>query len=139
MLELDGDRALFEGKIQGIVATCYVDERPLRGLAGLLDWRFQGLISRCLRAGAITGRAGECAYVPVTRHGNTFHVFIVGAGHLPDSGKRQPIPAETLIPLRKNLSSLRIGSIGFSKSDFGNPGEEYFNRHFKGITFSVVL
>src|SRR4051812_21066827 len=95
-IELEAERALFEGKLQGMVLTCFQNERPLRGLAGLLDWRFEGAISQVLRAGFVTGKPGECAYLPIQRNGKTFHLFLGGGGHLPSDGKRGPVPAETL-------------------------------------------
>jgi len=48
-------------------------------LAGLLDWRFQGVISGFLGSGFLTGRTGECAYLPVERGGVTYHLVLVGA------------------------------------------------------------
>lgn len=35
------------------------DERPLTGLAGLVDWRLTARLSRLLRGGQLTGDAGE--------------------------------------------------------------------------------
>jgi len=35
------------------------DERPLTGLAGLVDWRLTARLSRLLRGGQLTGAAGE--------------------------------------------------------------------------------
>jgi len=64
-------------------------------LAGLLDWRFQGVISGFLGSGFLTGRTGECAYLPVERGGVTYHLVLVGA----DS--RGPLPADSLKALKK--------------------------------------
>src|SRR3989442_7133162 len=35
------------------------DERPLTGLAGLVDWRLTARLSRLVRGGQLTGEAGE--------------------------------------------------------------------------------
>src|SRR5438445_13173978 len=35
------------------------DERPLTGLAGLVDWRLTARLSRLVRGGRLTGEAGE--------------------------------------------------------------------------------
>jgi hypothetical protein len=137
-LEIDGDKALFEGKLQGLVVACYEDERPLQGLLGILDCRFHGTISRCLKAGAITGRKGECTYFPVTRRGKTYHLILAGAGHLKPGHKRAEIPAETFEVLRKNLVGLRLKEIGISKSDFGGVDEDYLSRKMKGIELWIV-
>src|SRR3954468_1424654 len=35
------------------------DERPLRGLAGLVDWRLAGGLSKFLKSGFVTGKSGD--------------------------------------------------------------------------------
>ncbi len=138
-LDLDADRALFDGKILGIIATCYENERPLQGLAGLLDWRFQGAISNCLQAGVITGRPGECAYLPVIRGGRVYHLLLVGAGLLPDDhSRRKRPPKEAWVNLSKNLSSLRLERIGISCSDFGGVDVDYFKSKLEGLSLWIV-
>src|SRR6266446_3210351 len=39
-------------------------ERPLTGLAGLVDWRLSGRLSRLIRAGLVIGAAGEALLTP---------------------------------------------------------------------------
>jgi hypothetical protein len=137
-LEMSPDRALFEGKVQGLVATCYQNERPLSGLAGLLDWRFQGAISNCLRIGAFSGEPGECVYLPVTRNERTYHLILAGCGYTSAHGSRVHVPPETLTLLRKNLASLRIPQIGVSRGDFGNATHEYFAKNLKGVPLWIT-
>lgn len=43
----------------GMVVGVTSDGRPLRGAAGLLDWRLAGALSRLLTAGTLTGAVGE--------------------------------------------------------------------------------
>jgi hypothetical protein len=43
------------------------DVRPLRGAAGLLDWRLNGGLSACLREERFTGAAGEKLLMPTAR------------------------------------------------------------------------
>ena len=142
-LDLAADRALFEGKLQGMVVTCYQNERPLAGLAGLLDWRFHGALSRCLRQGAFSGKPGECVYFPVTRHlqgGSTqvIHLILAGCGHSTEPGARGDVPAETLALVRQNLASLRLKRIGASRADFGAAGPEYFGKSLKGVELWIT-
>src|SRR2546421_3459881 len=40
------------------------DERPLTGLAGLVDWRLTARLSRLVRGGQLTGEAGEAGLPP---------------------------------------------------------------------------
>jgi len=42
----------------------FTDERPLRGAAGLCDWRLCGRLSRLLRAERLSGRADEVVMLP---------------------------------------------------------------------------
>ena len=132
----DADLALFNGQIQGLVATFRSGERPLTGLAGLLDWRFQGAISQCLKQGALTGNEGECVYFPVTRRGTTYHLILAGIGS--QAKGAGPLPAETLRVLKKNLASLKIANIGFSRSDLGGVSDDYFSKNLKGIPVCVL-
>jgi len=45
----------------------YQDVRPLRGAAGLLDWRFDGRLSALIVAGGLTGAVGEQLLMPSNR------------------------------------------------------------------------
>jgi len=47
-----------------LVASLASDERPPHGLAGLLDWRLSGRISRLCESGFATGEIGEVLLVP---------------------------------------------------------------------------
>lgn len=138
ILDLEADLALFSGEIQGLAFLFYRNERPLAGLAGLLDWRFQGALSKHLRAGAITGECGQCAYLPITRHGQTFHLLAVGAGESLASGIRDRIPLEALHVLQKNLLGLKIPRIGLSRKDFSNQKDDYFLKQLRGCELWIV-
>lgn len=137
-LEIDAEQALFTGAVQGLAVACYAHERPQQGLAGLLDWRFHGALSRCLRAGAITGSLGECAYLPITRNQTTYHLICVGAGHGQQPGLRTRLPNEAVAALKKNLATLRLTKIGVSSSDFGGMDEEYFAKTFSGVPLWIA-
>ena len=124
--------------IQSLVATCYENERPLTGLSGLLDWRFQGAISKQIRAGAVTGKAGECVYLPTTKAGRLYHLILIGCGTADALGKRSGLPPESVRKLENNLSTLRIPQIGLSKSDFGNISDEWVNRNFPSLELRMT-
>jgi hypothetical protein len=47
-----------------LVATLAADERPPHGVAGLVDWRLAGRISKLLESGFATGQLGEVLLVP---------------------------------------------------------------------------
>ncbi|MBY0470671.1 hypothetical protein K2X30_05835 [bacterium] len=122
------DQALSEGKITAFVASFHENERPLHGIAGLLDWRFQGTISNCLKSGAISGKAGESVYIPVQRGKKVFHLFLVGGGYLPDDGSRGKITDQNWTAVSKNLQSLKVTQIGISKTDFAKISDEKLQK-----------
>ena len=100
--QLSAEEVLINHQVDALVATVSENERPLLGLAGLLDWRFQGAISACLRAGAITGKIGECVYFPVSKNGQLYKILLLGVGSHPT------VTAEAVKPLQKNLDQSQI-------------------------------
>jgi len=47
-----------------LILTFFRDERPLRGAAGLADWRLCGRLSRLIKLGRIRGERGETLLMP---------------------------------------------------------------------------
>jgi len=136
--DTDPEQALFDGKFDTMVVCCYADERPLQGLAGRLDWRFAGAISFAIRSGAMTGKPGELAYVPIAKAGKTFHLIAVGVGTRPKDRDRTVPPAESLAALQKNLTTLNRPSVGISRSDWGDSSDAFFTKTFKGINLWIA-
>lgn len=62
------------------ILACFEDERPLRGLAALVDWRTAGAVSRLLREGFCTGRAHELVLLPGRRDLPADRIVLVGLG-----------------------------------------------------------
>lgn len=58
-------RSLDEVSAEVIACGVYRDERPLTGLAGLLDWRLAGRLSRLAKQGFLLGDVGELVALPV--------------------------------------------------------------------------
>lgn len=136
-LEVSAAHALFpaeQRQLEGMVVSIYENERPLAGLAGWLDWRFRGALSHFIQSGFITGKEGECAYLPVVQQEKTFHLILIGAGNNSSPGQRGSLPAESLKELKKNLTSLRLEKIGVSRKDF----EEHFIQSLKGLPLWIV-
>jgi hypothetical protein len=50
-----------------LILTVFRDDRPLRGAAGLADWRLGGKLSRLLKNNRATGDAGEAMLLPSGR------------------------------------------------------------------------
>ncbi len=49
---------------EALVLSFFAGERPLRGVAGLCDWRLCGRLSRLLKAGRLSGLPGEVTLLP---------------------------------------------------------------------------
>ena len=56
-----------EAKRDCLVLPVFKDDRPLRGAAGLADWRMCGRLSRLLKSNKATGDAGETMLLPPGR------------------------------------------------------------------------
>lgn len=148
-LEIDPDEALFDGAgpqgplrsspLNAVIATLHEDERPLQGLAGLLDWRFRGAISEFLRSGVLHGRTGECAYLPLFWRERTLHLILVGVGALASAGDRQRIDPEGLNAVKKNAAGLKLDRIGVSLRDLGQSGEMLLKNELVALPLYVMF
>ena len=56
-----------DGPPELLALPFFVDERPLRGAAGLVDWRLCGRLSRLLLADRVAGTFGESTLLPPSR------------------------------------------------------------------------
>jgi hypothetical protein len=64
-----------------LVLTFFSDERPLRGAAGLADWRLCGRLSRLIKQGKISGRRGEILMLPPGKRMTFPRVLLFGLGN----------------------------------------------------------
>ncbi len=71
-----------------LVASLTENERPVRGLAGLLDWRMNGRISSLLVNGFATGQLGEVLLIPGKPRLPFDKVILFGLGHTSAYGDR---------------------------------------------------
>lgn len=53
-----------DGAPETLVLPFFADERPLRGAAGLCDWRLCGRLSRLLQSSRVAGKSGETTLYP---------------------------------------------------------------------------
>jgi hypothetical protein len=67
-------------KLDLAVIAYFEDERPLRGLGAFLDWRSCGALSKLLRTGFCSGRAGEAVLMPGRRDLPSVRVVLYGLG-----------------------------------------------------------
>ncbi len=63
-----------------LVLSYFSDERPLKGLNGLTDWRFNGRLSDMLRAGDLDGESGDQTLTTANNRLPTGRVLMFGLG-----------------------------------------------------------
>lgn len=111
--------SVVEAPADTILALIPEDERPLRGDAGLIDWRLCGLISEHLRSGYVTGQLGEAVLLPGDRPLSPARILLVGAGSGTARGGRPVLramrsAAAKLLMMRSPVALLACpGSIDF--------------------------
>ncbi len=127
------ENALFLGELNSLCLTFYENERPLKALAGIIDWKFQGVFSYFLKAGLITGKQGECVYIPAWKQARLYHFVLLGCGKSNTSAARKPVSLAALEVLKKNLLGLKVQPFGISCSDFGNLSPDTLAEHLKGV------
>lgn len=69
-------------ELESLAVFVFQDVRPLRGVAGYIDWRLCGSLSRLIIAGHFEGRRDEHVLMPVTGTLNIKRLFIFGLGPL---------------------------------------------------------
>jgi hypothetical protein len=65
---------------EALLLPFFSDERPLRGAAGLADWRLNGRLSRLLKSRRATGAAGETLMMPPGRRLKFRRLMLFGLG-----------------------------------------------------------
>jgi hypothetical protein len=88
-----------------LVVSITSDERPMHGVAGLVDFRLAGRISRLAEAGFATGAAGEVLLVPGKPKLPFDKVVLFGIGRIADFGER--VFQETVLRILSTLEGLR--------------------------------
>ncbi|HWV37592.1 MAG TPA: M17 family peptidase N-terminal domain-containing protein [Vulgatibacter sp.] len=76
-LDLEGLDAL-DG--EDLVAFAGLEDRPLRGLAGLVDWRACGKLTRLVKDGVFAGEAGEALIALPAGSVRIRRLFVMGKG-----------------------------------------------------------
>jgi len=92
-----------------ICVAVWSDVRPLRGAAGLLDWRLCGRLSALVAAGKVTGDDGEQTLFPTAARLPWRLVLALGAGPRSDfSDKRLQLTVRRALKAVKGLGARRL-------------------------------
>jgi hypothetical protein len=73
--------------LDAVALLVFEDERPLRSLAGIADWRLCGALSRILKEGRFTGARGDALLFPALSRFPGDRVFCFGAGRKAELGR----------------------------------------------------
>jgi hypothetical protein len=65
---------------ESVAVFVFSDVRPLRGVAGFLDWRLCGALSRTLEDGLLVGESGEAMLLPSVGRLGRRRLFVFGLG-----------------------------------------------------------
>jgi hypothetical protein len=112
---------LFSGGVMQIPCDTLIvplpsDERPLRGEAGLVDWRVCGAISEQLVSGYVTAKRGEVVLLPAPRPLAATRLLLVGLGpgrRLQGKGLQRAISlaCDKILSLRAGLGLVALPGI----------------------------
>lgn len=124
------NRSLDELDTDLIVTTLYEDERPPKGISGLIDWRLHGFLSRMILNGSIRGQFNESILIPLDKKFPARRLLVLGLGKPKDFNlfKAQNLGTK----LGKLLSNLKTHDVAIS---FPNASDE----RLKGETERSVL
>ena len=135
--DLEAEKSFFTGKVDSLAVTVYQNERPLHGLAGLLDWHLQGLLSSFFRAGFIAGTKNEIVYLPIQKGGKHLNLLLLGRGENDNPGERLPLEDSELKLISAKAEGLGLKNLGVSLHDFGDLSRERIEEKMKGLNLCL--
>lgn len=91
-----------------VIAAVAQDEAPPHGVAGLLDWRLAGRVSRLIERGFLTGAVGEVVLVPGKPKLPFDKVLLFGVGQRADFS--EPVYRVVVEKMLATLEGLRVRS-----------------------------
>jgi len=119
------------------------DERPLRGIAGYLDWRMCGGLSRVLVSEFFQGAGGDCLLLPSNGRIAIPRIFVCGLGPLQgvkeQLGSMMTGAADRLTRARIRSVALELPQLpGLEDSERVRVIRERFLPKFKGERVAVL-
>ncbi len=99
-------RRLDDASVELCACCIWSDERPVDGLAGLLDWRLGARLSALLKSGFVSGELGEALLVPGKPHVPFEKVLFLGLG--PKAGFDDRVFREVVRHIGRALERLRV-------------------------------
>lgn len=111
------------GDVKAIGLLCFENERPLKGLIGKLDWKYNGVFTRFVREGTISSSKNEVTYLPFKWNEETMHFLVLGGGENPTPGKRINISDTQRVLLNDKATALGLSGIILEGDSIEKAGE----------------
>jgi hypothetical protein len=99
-------RSLDASGVELLACPAWRDQRPMRGVAGLLDWRLAGTLTRLARKGFLLGDLGEVLFIPGRPRLSFDKVLVFGLGAR--SGFGEGTFRQVIARLSQALSGLKV-------------------------------
>ena len=119
-----------------LICAIHENQRPLKGVAGELDWRLGGFLSRFVIAGRISGAKSEFTYIPISRNKALRHLLLVGLGTIENA--ETETGDKILKTLAKTVHDLKFSKIAISRSSFPSFADTNIKKAFKGIDVEFI-
>ena len=127
-------------RMEVLALPFFEDERPLKGPAGLCDWRLCGALSRLLVGGRVTGAHDEVTLVPGRPRLPFEKLILFGEG--PAAGFDAAASERVTARMLTTLTGLRLRSVALSLPGRGSgrvPAGEAMRWFLQGIAESEEL
>lgn len=103
-----------------IAVTFFEDERPLRGTAGMVDWRLNGALSRLILNGTTCGKEGESLLLATNGRMSCSRLLMFGLGDSRQfDAKRFQLAMSTFVTT--------VARLRFSRIAIAIPGSSMFS------------
>ncbi len=99
-----------------LALACFKDIRPLRGLAGEVDWYYSGIISRMMMHKRFTGFHGETLLTPTEGKLRISKVMMIGLG--PSSSYDALQFENAVVKLVKRIAGLQVRDCAVATDSF---------------------
>lgn len=109
--------------VDTISVSFFSDERPLRGSAGLIDWRLCGAVSRTILEGRLEGAFGERLLIHTSNRLPASRVLVTGTGPLSEYGYDKL--DQVLAGITNSLKGVKVPSIAMTLPGVALSGLDY--------------
>lgn len=111
--------SIFSGKLvklsaEALVTGCFEDVRPLKGLAGEIDWLYGGVFSSLLSQGRMTGKRGDALLLATQGKLQIPKVLLIGLG--PAAMYDYPVAHEIARTLSESIMGLQVRELAVELS-----------------------